>query len=99
LGLTDYKDTLAFQHQLFKKRHMDEIVDTLILGEHYPVYTCGRASNANSLIKDKLPKGVELIKVDRGGSLTFHGPGQLIIYPIINLDKNMGVMHYLRQLE
>ena len=98
LGLTDYKEALKYQRTLFKKRHTGEVGDTLILTEHQPVYTCGRSADESCLIRGKLPEGVELLKVDRGGSLTFHGPGQLMVYPIINLEKT-GIFSYLRQLE
>lgn len=99
LGLTDYNEALNFQRELFKKRHTGQIGDTLILTEHLPVYTCGRSADAKSLIIKKLPGDSELITVDRGGSITFHGPGQLMIYPIISLAKRMKAISYLRSLE
>jgi len=98
LGLTDYKTALAYQRSLFKKRHTNQIGDTLVLTEHKPVYTCGRSADESCLIKGELPQGVELLKVDRGGSLTFHGPGQLVAYPIIDLGET-NIISYLRQLE
>jgi len=97
-GLTDYKEALSYQRSLFKKRHTNEIGDTLVLTEHNPVYTCGRSADESCLIKSELPEGTTLLKVDRGGSLTFHGPGQLMVYPIIDLG-NTDIFSYLRQLE
>ena len=99
LGLIDYRKALNFQRNLFTKKHAGMIVDTLIFAEHLPVYTCGRASDYKSLITKEIPKDIEVIKVDRGGSLTFHGPGQLMVYPVITLPKEMSVMGYIKSLE
>jgi lipoyl(octanoyl) transferase len=99
LGSVPYRDGLAIQEQLRAHRQADELPDTLLLLEHPPVYTRGRRSGA-----DDLPfgpdyyraKGIEVHVTDRGGKLTYHGPGQLVGYPIMRIDD---VHRYLRTME
>ena len=103
LGLIDYEDCYAIQKDLVKKRLSGEIEDTLILAEHNEVFTIGRIGEIkNLLVPDEtlFASGLKVLRVDRGGDITYHGPGQLIAYPIIDL-KNAGKdLHaYLRSLE
>lgn len=98
LGLIDYKSALEFQRQLFNKKHATRCCDYLIFAEHFPVYTCGRSAEASSLIKGDL-KGIDVVEVDRGGSITFHGPGQLMVYPIITLPNKTNLLSYIKDLE
>lgn len=85
LGTIPYRDALALQHELREQRIGDAIGDTLLVLEHPPVYTRGRRSAPGELT---LPaqwyadRGIEIVDVDRGGKVTYHGPGQLVIYLI-----------------
>lgn len=89
LGLVDYDEALALQRAAHTARVRGEIADTLLLLEHPPVYTRGRRST-----DDELPmgedwyrgQGIELRDVDRGGKVTYHGPGQLVAYPIVSTE-------------
>jgi lipoyl(octanoyl) transferase len=96
LGLTDYEEVWALQLRLVEQRSRGEIPDTLLLCEHHPVYTRGASSKAP--VPPLLPH--PLHSVERGGDLTYHGPGQLIGYPILNLtDLGLRPRGYLRALE
>jgi lipoyl(octanoyl) transferase len=89
-------------HQLAERRLRAEIPDTLLLLEHPPVYTVGRRSDPAHILWAEhqiVAAGAELHFVDRGGSVTFHGPGQLVGYPILDLGPAPDVMAYLRALE
>ncbi|MBI3557334.1 MAG: lipoyl(octanoyl) transferase LipB [Deltaproteobacteria bacterium] len=99
LGLKNYAETLELQKQLLEKRARGEIEDTLVLVEHPPVYTMGR-SGAETPAEIKVRKlgSVPVVAVERGGKLTFHGPGQLVGYPIIALPHH-DLRRYLRDLE
>ncbi len=97
-----YADAYRWMHELAERRVADEIPDTLLLLEHPPVFTAGRRSMPEHLLlaEDQLKEmGAELHEVDRGGSVTFHGPGQLVGYPIVKLQGKPDVMQYLRDLE
>src|SRR3984957_7116774 len=99
LGLLAYDEALALQGRVRDARQADVIPDTLLLLEHPPVYTRGRRSGA-----DELPTGprslagtpVEIVGVDRCGRVTYHGPGQLVGYPIVRIGDVIG---HLRTLE
>jgi lipoyl(octanoyl) transferase len=83
-------------------RAADEIPDVLLLLEHAPVFTAGRSSDPAHLkwSEDRIRGlGAELHHVDRGGSLTFHGPGQLVGYPILRLDSRLEIIPHLRRME
>jgi lipoate-protein ligase B len=104
LGLVPYADALELQRAAAHARldgRIDE--DLLILLEHPPVVTTGRSTQAGNLLlgKDALAaRGIELFDVERGGDVTFHGPGQLVGYPIIDLSRHKQDLHwYLRQVE
>jgi lipoyl(octanoyl) transferase len=89
-------------HDLAERRLREEIPDTLILLQHPPVYTAGRRSRPEHLLWAEgqiTAAGAELHHVDRGGSVTFHGPGQLVGYPIVDLGPRPDINHYVRDLE
>ena len=89
-------------HELAERRANDEIPDTLILLEHPPVFTAGKRWDPGHLLFDEASlarMGAELHHVDRGGSVTFHGPGQLVGYPIVHLGPEPDVIAYLRKVE
>jgi lipoyl(octanoyl) transferase len=89
-------------HRLAERRLTGEIPDTLILLEHPPVFTAGRRAKDDELLWDPASvqaRGGIVRKIDRGGSFTFHGPGQLVGYPIIDLGTTPDAGGYLRRLE
>ena len=85
LGLKPYKEIWLYQKELQKQRINNKISDTLILVEHLPVYTLGKNAENNHLLHSR-DKSVEVFNVERGGDITFHGPGQLVCYPIFDLS-------------
>jgi lipoyl(octanoyl) transferase len=104
LGLTPYEEALDLQRALARERISGAIPqDILLLVEHPPVVTLGRSAKSRNLISSPdylASKGVELFEVERGGDVTFHGPGQLVGYPIIDLKRHKLDLHwYLRQVE
>ena len=103
LGLIDYEDAYRVQKEFVVRRRLAEIGDTLIVAEHKPVFTIGRAgSKANLLADEKFlnKSGIKVLDTDRGGDITFHGPGQLVAYPVIDLKVRGRDLHrYLRDLE
>ena len=103
LGLIDYEDAYRIQKELVQRRRLGEIDDTLIIAEHRPVFTIGRAGSRENLLADEkllAERGIKVLSVDRGGDITFHGPGQLIAYPVIDLASKFTDLHrYLRRLE
>lgn len=101
-GLVPYAEANAFMHELAESRLRDEGEDTLILLEHPPVYTAGRTSKDDHIVwtEERMrAAGAELHFIDRGGSLTFHGPGQLVAYPIVDLGSRPAALAYVRRLE
>jgi lipoate-protein ligase B len=99
-----YADALAYQHELHAKCVSGEIPGVLLLLEHDPVITIGvkQASSRNVLVSEDVLRGqgVELVETDRGGDVTYHGPGQLVGYPIFRLrDISQDLTCYLRGLE
>lgn len=103
LGLTDYQEALGAQLMLHEARVENLIADTLICTEHYPVYTWGRTAKPEHMgagWKRELLHGIPVCEVDRGGSVTYHGPGQLVAYPILKLHTYCpGPKAYMRMLE
>ncbi|MDX1619468.1 MAG: lipoyl(octanoyl) transferase LipB [Nitriliruptorales bacterium] len=100
-GQVPYGTAWAWQRELVERRQADDVGDVLLLLEHPPVYTAGRrAEDANLLFDDseRARRGIELFRVDRGGDFTYHGPGQLVGYPILRLDGPRVVDH-VRALE
>jgi lipoyl(octanoyl) transferase len=101
-GKVPYGAAYAAMHDLADRRAGGEIPDVLILLEHPPVYTAGRRTDPAHLLlaeADIERLGAGLHRVDRGGSVTFHGPGQLVGYPIVDLGPQMDVLGYLRDVE
>jgi lipoyl(octanoyl) transferase len=110
LGRIPYAEAMAIQQQVVAARKQNLISDTLLLLEHPPVLTLGRnAHRSNVLISDELlaQRGVEIHEINRGGDVTYHGPGQLVGYPIIDLRGDLpgkkgpylGPVDYVRLLE
>ena len=104
LGRRAYADALELQRAVARARISGDIPqDALLLVEHPPVVTLGRSSKDAHLLNDAsalAQRGVELHEVERGGDVTFHGPGQLVGYPIIDLKRHKQDLHwYLRQVE
>jgi lipoyl(octanoyl) transferase len=103
LEVLDYKQAWDIQHELHRRRVDDEIPDILILVEHPPVITVGKSGkDSNLLISEEAlkDKGIELYRVERGGDATFHGPGQLVGYPIFKLYSGLaGVRPLVRGIE
>jgi lipoate-protein ligase B len=103
LGRTHYREAWDIQKKLVTLRSEKRIPDCLIFTEHEPVITMGRATSPMNLLcsRDYLSeRGIDLFEVERGGDITFHGPGQLIAYPIIDLTERDRDLHkYLRDLE
>ena len=104
LGLRSYAEALSFQRQLAAARIAKRVPqDVLVLVEHPPVITLGRSTKAGNLLASNemlAARGVELFEVERGGDITFHGPGQLVGYPIVDLTEHKQDLHwYLRQVE
>lgn len=104
LGLRSYAEALSFQREMAAKRISKDILqDVLLLVEHPPVVTLGRSTKQENLLFTPellTARGVELFDVERGGDVTFHGPGQLVGYPIVDLTEHKQDLHwYLRQIE
>ena len=103
LGTVPYEKALEYQENLLAKRIAEEIQDSLILLEHPPTITTGRKGNTENLLvrKEYLEKhGVSFVHASRGGDITFHGPGQIVGYPILNLKNHgMDIRKHLRSIE
>ncbi|HEX7078220.1 MAG TPA: lipoyl(octanoyl) transferase LipB [Candidatus Eisenbacteria bacterium] len=105
LGLVPYRAALAFQHRAVETRARGESPDVLYVVEHEPVITVGRAGHAENLrasAAELAAQGIEVVPVERGGDVTYHGPGQIVGYPIVSLDSLPGgrdLHRYLRDLE
>ena len=95
LGLVPYEDAWARQRELHARRVAGEVPDTLLLLEHPSVYTAGKRTEPHERPFD----GTPVIDVDRGGKITWHGPGQLVGYPIVALPDPIDVVAYVRRLE
>src|SRR5580704_10152763 len=111
LGTLDYATGLRLQQKLVQLRKDGLVDDVLLLLEHAPVITLGRNAKASNVIASReqlAERGVEVFECDRGGDVTFHGPGQLVGYPIFDLRgfdstdgkrKTLGAVEYVRRLE
>lgn len=98
LGVVDYRRALALQTATMQARLAGAIGDTLMLLEHPHVYTLGRAADEKFIVAPR-PE-VPIVRVSRGGQVTYHGPGQIVAYPILKLEgKSRDVAKYLRALE
>jgi len=111
LGLIPYSDALKLQEELVERRKRGEIGDVLLLLEHPPVITLGRNSKSENILlsKEELKRrGIDLFEINRGGDVTYHGPGQLVGYPIFDLrgfsgsdgkHKTLYPVEFMRKLE
>ena len=102
LGTVPYRPTWELQNELADQRRSRRIGDRLLLLEHFPVFTNGRGgSDANLLASPERLReiGAELVRIDRGGDITFHGPGQIVAYPIVELNDPLDLRRYVRVLE
>jgi lipoyl(octanoyl) transferase len=103
LGRVEYRDGLELQRQFQEARRANEVPDTLLLLEHPPVLTLGRGAKENNILTPK-PQldalGVEVFETDRGGDVTYHGPGQIVGYPLLHLGPGrQDVRKYVRAIE
>jgi len=102
-GLADYRQILQTQQLLREKRHQNEIPNTVLIVEHPAVITLGARQSSNKLLinrDDLAQKHIDVVDVRRGGGTTAHNPGQLVFYPILNLQKTgLGINEYIRKLE
>ena len=97
-GRLGYRQAWAWQQALRESRRLEALPDLLLLAEHPPTYTCGRSTRPEHL--PAAGPGIEVVPIERGGSITYHGPGQLVGYPILALRPPARDLHgYLRQLE
>ena len=95
LGLIDYREALDLQHALVAQRLAGDVPDLLLLLEHPHVVTLGRRGTKADVLDPSLP----VVEVERGGEATYHGPGQLVGYPIVRLADRLDVKRYVRDLE
>ena len=99
LGKSDYKEAWELQKKLQSQRISGEIDDQLLLVEHFPVYTLGKNAPTEHLLINKANQ-ISIVQSDRGGNVTFHGPGQLVGYPILDLNNyRKSITWYMRELE
>ncbi|MGA2319902.1 MAG: lipoyl(octanoyl) transferase LipB [Solirubrobacteraceae bacterium] len=99
LGVVPYRDAVSLQERIRARRQAQELPDTLLLLEHPPVYTRGRRSREDELALGEnfyRARGIEVLDSDRGGRVTYHGPGQLVGYPIMRV---LDIGEYLRAME
>jgi lipoate-protein ligase B len=103
IGLKPYNEALAFQKELHARRAAGEIPDTVIFCEHPPVFTVGKRDSSADFLSSMraiAEEGIEVVKVERGGRITYHGPGQLVVYFIISLSEcRLGVKEFVRKIE
>ena len=102
LGIVAYEEAYKLQRYLIEKSKAEE-KDSVLFCEHYPVITSGRGGSEKDILVSREfleARGISVFPVDRGGEVTYHGPGQLVFYPILNLKRYRQDIHwYLRQLE
>jgi lipoate-protein ligase B len=101
-GTIDYRQAWGLQVELSQAVHDGKQPNTLLLLEHPHVYTQGRLSQQEHLFLSKTQldeRGIDLVETDRGGQITYHGPGQLVAYPVVNLRDWGGPLRYVRVLE
>ncbi|MCS6934294.1 MAG: lipoyl(octanoyl) transferase LipB [Chitinophagales bacterium] len=105
LGLKRYSEVWQLQEQFFRqnitaKENGLPTTQHVILCEHHPVYTLGKSGKTENILVDPSTVGADFFKTDRGGDVTFHGPGQLVVYPILDLDYfKLGTAAYVHRLE
>ena len=98
-ALQPYRPTWDLQRELHARRVADEIDDTVLLLEHEAVYTAGRRTEPFERPLPGTTRGADVIDVDRGGKITWHGPGQLVGYPIVRLTEPLDVVDFVRRTE
>ena len=96
LGRIDYVDALQLQHRLVAARTADLIGDLLLVCEHPPVYTAGRNADLGNVLDTS---AIPLVHADRGGDVTYHGPGQVVVYPLLRLSGPRRVRSYVEALQ
>ncbi|MFZ0043414.1 MAG: lipoyl(octanoyl) transferase LipB, partial [Solirubrobacteraceae bacterium] len=99
LGTVEYREALSLQERVRAARQADQVPDVMLMLEHWPVYTRGRRSGTGELPMGEdwyRMQGIDIVDVDRGGKITYHGPGQLVGYPIVRVND---VVEYVRTLE
>jgi lipoate-protein ligase B len=99
LGTVEYREALALQERVRAARQEEAVPDVMLVLEHPPVYTRGRRSGPGELPMTEewyRERGIDIVDVDRGGKITYHGPGQLVGYPIVRVED---VLEYVRTLE
>jgi lipoyl(octanoyl) transferase len=102
LGVIAYREAWELQQLLVAERQDGTIPDTVVMLEHPPVYTLGRRASASNVLLGEAElsaAGIEVVPVDRGGDVTYHGPGQLVVYPIVRLAGQRHVVDFVRALE
>ncbi len=102
LGTVSYQPAWELQDELADQRRGRRIGDRLLLLEHFPVYTIGRGGDEANLLAtpERLREiGAEFVRIDRGGDITYHGPGQIVAYPIVELRDPLDLRRYVRTLE
>ena len=103
LGLEPYQLAWELQHSLVEARRVNRVPDLLVLLEHYPVITLGRRADAGNILASEAllnAAGIEVHRVERGGDVTYHGPGQLVGYPILRIASyGLGASDYMHLLE
>ena len=102
LGLTDYLEAWELQKAIARRRGEDALPDSLVLLEHPHTYTLGRRGRRSDVLLDDealMSLGVRVCNVDRGGEVTYHGPGQMVGYPVVDVRPMGGAVAYVRTLE
>ncbi len=103
LGLIDYKSALRYQREMFTEAKNGTFKSALIICRHFPVITLGRRADKNNILAggiELVKRGISVYEIERGGDVTYHGPGQLIAYPIFNLNFFKKDIHwFLRRIE
>jgi lipoyl(octanoyl) transferase len=102
LGVIDYEEALRLQNHLAEARKEEKIGDVLLILQHLPVITMGKAGKIQNVLSPQVlqEKKIKIIYTDRGGDVTYHGPGQLVIYPILSLRRRgLSVTDYVWSLE
>lgn len=99
IGKTEYLQALKLQKEFFERKiNNPSEEDVILITEHYPVYTLGKSTKKEHLIS--IPENIPTIEIERGGSVTFHGEGQIVVYPIVSLNrKKLSVKNYVWTLE
>jgi lipoyl(octanoyl) transferase len=105
IGLQNYESTWKLQQELFQaaldaKKNGLKVVNQVLFVEHPPVFTLGKSGNDSNVLASEESLGAKVFRIERGGDVTFHGPGQLVVYPIIDLeDFNMSLRSYVGNME